>query len=96
MSILSALKEANANNGFLYEGVPSRDEYPPPPDAGYRRLSRILHRYDAFIVYPKKLRAIVSNAIEDKGNTPKAFIDSNRKRIYVHLQKDVKPVKQDE
>lgn len=96
MTILSALKESNANQGFLYEGIPHRDDYPAPPPVRHRKLSRILHRYDAFIIQPKKLRAIVSNAIEDKGTTPKAFIDSNRKRIYVYLQKDIKPLKQDE
>lgn len=94
MSILSAIKETNANDGYLLEPIPPRDEYPAPPDAGYRRLSRILRRYDAFILPDGKTDVIVKRILSHNTLAYTTFIDCNRRRTYVQVVKGLEEGKQ--
>ena len=81
MTILSALKETNANDGYLKPSVPD------PPQQSYRRLPPRLHRYDAFIIEESKVEEVLARIKLDTCHTPVTFIDINRKRIYCKLVK---------
>lgn len=95
MTILSALKETNANNGCLEQPIPGHDDYPTPPNSGYRRIPRHLHRKDAFVIKESKASIPVRRILAHNTFAYTTFIDCNKRRTYVQIVKGLEEGKKE-